>query len=316
MGIGPLFSSTWFPPHQRTTATAVLTTLNIVGASITYLTGPALVPNLYKGGASSAHMDPDEQTGRNIWWYMFYEAIITLFFFALTFAYFPNQPPVPPSVSAGQQRIEYRQGIAQIPRNRSLLLVGLSYGLLQGFAGAFGGLLTPIIEKYLPDPSSAEEVVGQYGFYQSLVYIVGGMSCSLIQDRAQVKMKVFLLLLLIGSFVSCCFFAMVCLGVFQWRLWMFYVAGCFLNYFISGTIPLYYELGVETAYPIAEGLAAGFLTILNNIFAFVFLLIPVIPGLGGTSYLVLSYNAGIFVAFLLLIYFKENQKKKMLDLNQ
>ena len=40
MGAPPLVSSTWFPPNQRATATAVSTMTSYVGISISFLVGP------------------------------------------------------------------------------------------------------------------------------------------------------------------------------------------------------------------------------------------------------------------------------------
>ena len=46
MSLGPLISAKWFPPEQRTVATAVMGISTITGGSVTFLTGPYLVPNL------------------------------------------------------------------------------------------------------------------------------------------------------------------------------------------------------------------------------------------------------------------------------
>ena len=52
---------------------------------------------------------------------------------------------------------------------------------------------------------------------------------------------------------------------------------------VNGTIPLFYELGVESAYPIAEGLTTSVLTLINNFWCLVFLFVPSIPGLGSST---------------------------------
>lgn len=49
---------------------------------------------------------------------------------------------------------------------------------------------------------------------------------------------------------------------------------------IEGSSPLFYELGCETAYPTAEGMANGVLTWLDNCVGLVFLLVLMIPGIG------------------------------------
>ena len=40
MGAPPLVSSTWFPPHQRATATAISSLMSYVGISISFGVGP------------------------------------------------------------------------------------------------------------------------------------------------------------------------------------------------------------------------------------------------------------------------------------
>ena len=40
MGAPPLVSSTWFPPHQRATATAISSLMSYVGISVSFGVGP------------------------------------------------------------------------------------------------------------------------------------------------------------------------------------------------------------------------------------------------------------------------------------
>ena len=46
---------------------------------------------------------------------------------------------------------------------------------------------------------------------------------------------------------------------------------------INGVIPLYYELGVESAYPVHEGLSCSFITVINNISGMIYFLLFQIP---------------------------------------
>ena len=52
------------------------------------------------------------------------------------------------------------------------------------------------------------------------------------------------------------------------------------GFFVSGTIPLFYELTVETTYPVAEGVTTGLLTLINNTFTVIFLVVLTIPRVG------------------------------------
>ena len=59
------------------------------------------------------------------------------------------------------------------------------------------------------------------------------------------------------------------------------------GFFVSGTIPLFYELTVESTYPVAEGITTGALTIINNSFTVIFLVILMIPGVGKNAFIIL-----------------------------
>lgn len=61
-----------------------------------------------------------------------------------------------------------------------------------------------------------------------------------------------------------------------------YISSILGGFFVSGTIPLFLELTVETTYPVAEGVTTGLLTLINNTFTVLFLLVLAIPGVGRT----------------------------------
>lgn len=49
---------------------------------------------------------------------------------------------------------------------------------------------------------------------------------------------------------------------------------------LNGAIPLFYELGAESAFPVSEGVVGGFLTWLNNLCGVMFLFMLQIPNIG------------------------------------
>lgn len=67
-------------------------------------------------------------------------------------------------------------------------------------------------------------------------------------------------------------------------------------------IPIYYEMGVESAYPVAESLTTCALTSVNNIWVFVFLLVPMIPNIG-TAWMNWSVAGGCIFALLFILPF-------------
>ncbi len=75
-------------------------------------------------------------------------------------------------------------------------------------------------------------------------------------------------------------FALACQQYVSNSTLALYLSSISGGFFLNGAIPLFYELGVETTYPIAEGVTTCLLTSLNNIGCLVFLIFPEIPGLG------------------------------------
>lgn len=70
-------------------------------------------------------------------------------------------------------------------------------------------------------------------------------------------------------------------------VWLYISAilgGCFIN----GSIPLFYELTIETTYPIAEGIPMAVVTTSNHLACLLFLAALMIPGIGEN--LILSSN--------------------------
>ena len=67
MGGPPLVSSTWFPPTQRATATAISTLMSYVGISVSFLVGPFILnPSEYAQGNDN-HTDANLTLTGNKW---------------------------------------------------------------------------------------------------------------------------------------------------------------------------------------------------------------------------------------------------------
>ena len=81
---------------------------------------------------------------------------------------------------------------------------------------------------------------------------------------------------------------------------------------VYGSIPLFFEGAAECAYPVAEGLATGVLTLLNNVAGLIFLLLPLIPGLG-TAYCNWAVVGAMVISAALLSLFKEQHSRAAHD---
>ncbi|KAK3106396.1 hypothetical protein FSP39_019110 [Pinctada imbricata] len=127
---GPsLLASTWFPPNQRATATAVSSALNYFGVGMGYI-------------IDLINMNDLES---DIMQMMYYECVASCSLFLATLIYFPSKPPTPPSKTASIQRVEYRRALLDAARNRYLWMLSLAYALPMGIYGVWGGTLMDII---------------------------------------------------------------------------------------------------------------------------------------------------------------------------
>ena len=110
-------------------------------------------------------------------------------------------------------------------------------------------------------------------------------------------------------------FALICDETIELSVSLLYCMSILGGLLVNGTIPLFYELGVESAYPIAEGLTTSVLTLINNFWCLVFLFVPSIPGLGSsTSWMNWSVVVGAMLGFVLMLPFREDYKRLNFDL--
>ena len=101
-----------------------------------------------------------------------------------------------------------------------------------------------------------------------------------LADHVVRHMKVIQLVLLLGTTVSLALFAFMREGIIPYckaGLFLTFILG---GFFTSGTIPLFLEMAVETAYPVAEGITSCVLTISCNIPLLLFYIFPLLPKFG------------------------------------
>jgi FLVCR family MFS transporter len=93
-------------------------------------------------------------------------------------------------------------------------------------------------------------------------------------------MKTIVIGLMVGASISLILFTLICVNVLpKWSI-LLYVTSILGGLFVNGSIPLFFELAVESTYPIAEGITAGCLTFSNNFLQVVFYIFPMVPNFG------------------------------------
>ena len=269
MSIGPVVSAQWFPPHERTAATALIATSNYGGTALAFVLGPWLVP------AKGARSDDAARLRA----YFLSEAIVTgvLLLACMSLPACPTANGVAASRTAGQVRVTLCDGRRlrrSLWRLRRVAVWALGYALVPGCFGAWGAMLGPNLASFPGDET--QQQAGWIGFWGAVAGIGGGLALSAYADAAADaaarggtyrpgRKKALLVGAIAISTVAFATFALACAGCLPLsaadRQRTLYAASIVASLFANGTVPLFFELAVEAAFPVAEGLVTTVLTV-------------------------------------------------------
>ena len=163
----PLLSATWFPPHERTTATAIATLSGTLGLSMAFFIGPALVPASNSSSNSTGHVLIEHQIADYLWC----ETGIAVVVFLCVLVYFPSKPPLPPSLSSSVSHLSGKKGFMFLLKNRSFWLLAGLCGTSLGIYLVWMSVLDVILAKFGIDQTTA----GLLGCYSTLAAICSGI---------------------------------------------------------------------------------------------------------------------------------------------
>jgi FLVCR family MFS transporter len=154
MAAPPLLSSTWFPPYQRTTATAILAISGYIGFAGSFLIGPAFVDDVKDSTIPKIddnyplNTTEREKYQKQIDSLLYFEAGSQLFVLIVILAYFPSKPRNPPSISAGTGRVNFKAGVKKLCKNYNFLLLAMIYGAATGVYNGWCSVLYQNLSDY------------------------------------------------------------------------------------------------------------------------------------------------------------------------
>ena len=175
-GAPPLVSSTWFPPNERTTATAIGTLAANLGAALAFFIGPSMIPKTFSNsGDNNFNLTDDEkrfiELGLSDYFYL--QTGLAALLFVCVAVYFPSKPPLPPSIAALTRKvteISYAEGFKLLIRNQSywllVFVLAASFGIYSGWASVLDLAVQPF--------SISEKTSGWLGTGVSLAGIISG----------------------------------------------------------------------------------------------------------------------------------------------
>ncbi|XP_078594876.1 solute carrier family 49 member 4 homolog [Branchiostoma floridae x Branchiostoma japonicum] len=327
MSAPAVLSAAWFPHEQRATATAIGTILGCLGGAGSFIIGPLIVRSRAANhtghhNASGFLFDDELRLSRNetewkterdeIMILMYTEFALSAALFLATIIYFPDRPPTPPTLTAATERLDFTSGVKQLMRNGRFWLIFLAYGAVEGTYGCWGGIL----DVNLSPQNITQMEAGWVGFYGSITGGASGIIIGRVADYMGGHYKLAVLVLsvvLIGS--TLWFTFMLYISIIPFSTVSLYASFLLIEVACLGCIPLFYELGVEASYPIAEGITSGVLTWSNNFFGLLFLLAFYIPNIGTSWMNWTALGTGIAVVPLMLL-FREKYGRLSVDTGQ
>ena len=173
IGAPPLVSATWFPPSERTTATAIGTLAGYFGIAMAFAVGPAMVPSTVSNlSASETKENLAKVMNHQITQYTFFEVGLCAAVFVCVLLYFPARPPLPPCLSSSTLSTQStRASFRQVMRDGQFWLLIMLAGLVFGVYFGWLSMLDVFLDKFNVDPTTA----GWLGCGATLAGVVSGI---------------------------------------------------------------------------------------------------------------------------------------------
>ncbi|KZS19268.1 Disrupted in renal carcinoma protein 2 [Daphnia magna] len=312
--VPPALSSHWFPPNERTTATGISSVFNQLGNAGGFLLGPLLVREPDLSNNKTVMKNNVRLLRNDILNLMDAEALICAILFFCVVVYFPSKPNLPPSVTSTVQRLNIKDGIVHILKNREVLLLTTAFSLSQGVLGVWLSVMNMMIEMNVNlEPLGFNQVQsGWLGFWAIVASCILALVVARLTDYLAGYMKKTITVLLVVSSIAFTILAMMCLAMIEPSLYLLYatvIIGSCANY---ATTPLFMELAVEMAFPVDETVVGGFMSCTYNLVGALFLFAFFIPNIGVTwmNYCLVAAPA-VSLPFVFLA--KEEYRRSSLD---
>nr|CAH7719637.1 unnamed protein product [Callosobruchus chinensis] len=247
-------AAVWFGPSQVSSACSIGVFGNQLGIAIGFLIPPLVVP----GGTT-------EEVTSQLYTLFIGTAVAATIILVLVLLFFKSAPPTPPSYAVAQQNeeeVDFKASLKRLLNNRSYMLLLSAYGINVGVFYAISTLLNQIVLHYYPDASAD---AGRIGVAIVLAGMLGSVCCGIILDRFH-KFKETTL-----TVYAFCLLAMLTYTfTLSKGILVVYVISAILGFFMTGLLPVGFELAAELTYPEPEGTSSGLLNAASNLFGIAF----------------------------------------------
>ncbi|XP_034241522.1 feline leukemia virus subgroup C receptor-related protein 2-like isoform X3 [Thrips palmi] len=250
-------AAVWFGAGEVATACAIGVFGNQVGNAFGFLLPPLVVKN---------QEDVDE-LGSELRTVYYGVAAATTLSLLIILLVFQDAPPVPPSHSQALSQGSTAssgllQSIGRLLRTPGFALLVVTYGISVGAFYAISTVLNLLVNTVFPGNSDA----GNIGLVLVVAGLLGSIVCGVLLDATRKYKEVTLGVYVLSVAGMIAFMA----SFLATSIWVVYLTSFFLGFFLTGYLPLGFELAVELTYPEPEGTSAGLLNVSAQVFGIVF----------------------------------------------
>lgn len=249
-------AAVWFGAAQVSSACSIGVFGNQLGIAAGFLLPPMLV-----------NVNGTSSTIQQELFLMFLGvAILTTVLLVVVLLFFKDAPPTPPSYAQAQmvtdQPASFVDSLKKLLKNVPYLFLLTAYGINVGIFYAISTLLNQIILLYY---KGAQEDAGKIGLLIVLSGMVGSVCCGIALDKFH-KFKETTLIVYAMSLVTMIIYTVT----LDKGLYMVYLSSGLLGFFMTGLLPVGFELAAELTYPEPEGTSAGLLNAASQLFGVIF----------------------------------------------
>ncbi|XP_056638267.1 uncharacterized MFS-type transporter C09D4.1 isoform X1 [Diorhabda sublineata] len=248
-------AAVWFGPSQVSSACSIGVFGNQLGVALGFLLPPIFV---------SSDLTIDEMTHQFYVMYISVAAFTTVLLLAILLL-FKDKPPIPPSHAALQQDSDdggFMDSLKTLLKNRSFMLLLMAYGINVGAFYAISTLLNQIVLSYYPNASTD---AGRIGLVIVVAGMMGSVCCGIVLDKYH-KFKETTLIVYGFTLISMVLYTFtISKGIL-----VVYAMSALLGFFMTGLLPVGFELAAELTYPTPEGTSAGLLNCACNALGIIF----------------------------------------------
>ena len=162
LGAPPLVSATWFPPSERTTATAIGTLAGSFGIAAAFAVGPAMVPgvvaqtNVSNASISNRTQDLTKLIDKQLLQYTYFELGLCTAVFFCALVYFPARSPLPPSLTSSTlHTVSTKASLKKVIKDRQFLWLIAITAVIFGVYYGWVSMLDVFLDKFHVDAVTA-----------------------------------------------------------------------------------------------------------------------------------------------------------------